>query len=481
MVERMRKVRGLFALVLLVLVSSSVLAYTTIEVDTIDNRILFGERARFSVNLRNDEAETQTYEIFSPTSGLSWSVVTKPLRNREMTLAPNTSGRTEVVVEPVNKFRPGVYSVNLDIVSSRGESYREPLTVYIGTDEVKGYLPSLRITIDMNENIDPRDVQSIKVFVENLNPLDLNGTIVRVISDIPQYNLEQTIDLEPSSQRAVEFTIDLDDTQQPKEYVLFFQFEKDDQIIKVLDKRIEVIPLTIPFGQKTSEDKSFLRTQRNVVVRNNGNVRNTQTVVVPIGVIARLFTTSEPDSVYISEDGRKGIGWEVNLGPGQETTVKTVTTYRVPFVVIVLLLIGVLLYVVYRNPLTIMKSASNVVMKEGGVSSLKVTVAIKNLSNSTLKNVEIHDEVPSIAHIEKDIEMGTLKPNQILRGHNGQIIIKWKLSELEGKEERLISYKIKSKLNIVGTLKLPRVKATFQSGAKKRVSFSNVYRVSTGE
>ena len=55
----------------------------------------------------------------------------------------------------------------------------------------------------------------------------------------------------------------------------------------------------------------------------------------------------------------------------------------------------------------------------------------------------------------------------------------WALAELDSHEHRLITYKVKAKLNILGTFSLPRAVVEFhkKSGKKKSKAFSNVYRL----
>lgn len=478
----MAKMKVLLAIVFLVLFSSSVLAFSEIEVQPMNDHIVFGQKAIYNVSITNQRDVTQTYELFSPTSGIGWSVVTRPLRNRMVTIGGNGTAMIEVVVEPIEKFPPGVYIVNLDITTNFGENYQMPLRIYMGPVLPSEYLPAIRTTVDMNDRIDPRETQSIKIFIENLNPLDLTGMVVRIVSDIPELNMEQTVDLAPNDHRAVEVTVKLPDTQQPKEYFVFFQFERNDEIIKVVDKKIEVLPLAVPFIQKIDEQKSFLKKKQVITFSNPGNVRNTQTMRVDVGAIESVFTTTSPKARLVKDANRRAFAWDIELGPDEERKVETTTSYQIPFAVLIIVLISIPIYQVYRNPFAITKSASDLVVEEGGVSALKVTLVVKNLGSSVLKDIEILDEIPSIAAVEKDVEMGTLKPSQMLQGRGGSIFARWKLSELEGKEERLITYKLKSRLNIIGTMQLPRAKAAFSTGnGKKKVSYSNIYRVSTGE
>jgi len=476
----MKKMRGLLAVLVLLVLLPGVAAVTSISVDPLQDHIIYGERARFNVTLTNQESVVQTYEIFSPLSGLSWSVQTRPLRNRMVTLNPNLSFSTEVVVEPIERFPPGVHVVNLDVTSSAGESYRKPLQVYLGSATPQEYLPSVRVSVDLQERVDPREPQSIRLFLENLNPLDLTGMVARVVSsDLPELNLEQTVDLPPAGRKAVEFTVKLPDLQQPKEYPLFIQLERGAEIIKVVPRKIEVIALELPFASVVDRAGAFLQVQQSMRVTNPGNVRTAQKVTLPVGTLEQFFISAQPEARVVKQEGQRLLEWDVELAPGAEARIDVATSYRVPFVLMIIMLAGLVLYAIFRNPLALSKAASNVELKEGGVSSMKVTIAVKNLRKGALRSLEVLDRLPGIADITKDIEMGTLKPSQILRGKHG-IYIMWKLSELDGKEERIIHYNIKSRLNIIGTMQLPRAKATFVTHrGKKKVSYSNVYRVTT--
>lgn len=457
-------------------------AASDIKIDPVTDHIVFSEKAVFKVTIKNQNDIAQVYELFSLTSGIEWNFQAKPLRNKKLTVAAGQSATTEVTVEPVEKFPPGVYLVSLNVQSDKGEKYDLPMKIYMGPILPKDYSPSIRPVIDIPEQVDPREPQSVRIFIENLNPRDLMGMVIKVVSDIPELKRELTADLEPDGEKTLDFTFKLPDIQQPKKYTIFFQFEYDGEIIKIVDKSIDVVPLVLPFLQSIEEQESFLKTERTLTFTNPGNVRNTQLMATESGLLKSVFTSTSPKAKLTKKDGKRFLAWETELGPGEKATASLSVSYRPPFVIFIILIFAAVLYMIYRNPLIINKSASNIVMQEGGVSALKVIIVAKNLGNTVLKDIELVDEVPSIAAVEKDVEVGTLRPTQILRGKHGGIFVKWKLSELEGKEERHISYKIRSRLNIIGTLELPRAKATFLAApGKKKVSYSNTFRVNTGE
>lgn len=481
----MRKVSGLvtvllvFALTLLLL--PIVHAQSRVEVKAVDDRIVFGEKAAFDVTITNQRDQAQSYEISSPTGGIRWIV--KPQEDIPV-LGPKQSATVRVTVEPIERFDPGVHVVSLAVTSGLGEQHSAELKVYIGPFEAKEYLPSLRTTVDMSDRIDPRETQSLKLFIENLNPLNMSGLAIQTTSEVAELNMEQVVDLEPGpgTKKTVEFTFKLPDTQQPKDYFLFVQFKRGDETVKVVDKKFTVLSVLPPFTREVNEEKKLLKTERKITFTNLGNVRNTQTMTLEMGWFERLFTTTTPRARSVTVDDRGVLAWDIELGLNEKVVVAADTSYRMPLIVLIIVLVGAVLYRIYKSPLSITKSASNVTLQEGSVSGLKVTLAVKNLGTTPLKDIEVDDHIPAIAAFEKGREVGTLEHHHVAHGKKGSTFVTWKIGELEGKEERLITYKIRSKLNVVGTMQLPRAKAHFIArNGKKKVSYSNVYRISTGE
>lgn len=470
---------GVLTLFLLLCVSMAI-ADSRVTAEPVDDRIVFGEKALFDVTVTNLRDLPQAYEI-SSSGGVRWIVKTE---EDLPVLGGKQSATIRVSVEPIERFDPGVHIVDLVATSNLGDRTTAELKIYMGPFEAKEYLPSLRAVIDMSDRIDPRETQSIKIFVENLNPLNLSGLTVHTTSEIPQLEMEQVVDLAPGpgTKKTVEFTFKLPDSQQPKDYFLFVQFKRDEEIVKVIEKKFTVLSVLPQFVRDVQEKKKFLKTERKIIFTNPGNVKNTQTVTLEMAWLDRLFTTTDPRARSFQEGETAGLAWDIELGLNEQATITADTSYRIPVIFLIVLLIGVLLYRIYKSPLSITKSASQVTLQEGSVSGLKITLAVKNLGSTVLKDIEIEDHIPAIAAFEKAAEMGTLGHHQILHGKRGSTFVKWKIGELEGREERLITYKIRSKLNVVGTMQLPRAKAHYVArNGKKKISYSNVYRISTGE
>ena len=86
------------------------------------------------------------------------------------------------------------------------------------------------------------------------------------------------------------------------------------------------------------------------------------------------------------------------------------------------------------------------------------------------------DNVPHIADVQKDLEIGSIQPHAILKHPKRGLMIKWNIDNLETGEEKVLSYKMKSRLSILGEFNLQS--ATARAKIDNRVVISNSNRVS---
>lgn len=458
------------------LFSFAALATSGIDVTPVNNKITPDEVAKFELKVTNFEQKTQRYTIYSLQSGMGWTVDPFPLRDKIIELAPGDSHVVTMHVRPLEQFPPGIYTVSVSIESDLGEQYQRVLKMYMHSEKQAEYSPSIVATIDMDDKISPKTPVSVKVFLENRNPLNITDMQINLQSDIPEFTKRVAVDLPPLEKKTVEFTVVPNEFQQPKTYTLFFVFERQGQTIKVIQKDIEIMTLLPPFSTEISEDKYFLKTYASVIVKNDGNTRNTQQVRVPASIWKTLFTSSE-DSMVVVEDDQRYLAWEITLGSNEAATLGYVTNYRLLLYLLLGLIVLGLFYWSVRSPIHVRKKAVAKKGTEGTLSEVKVTLELRNISKKLLKNIEITDMVPGIANVERSLELGTLKPQEIRQLKKGTKII-WKLAELDVKEHRLITYKIKAKLNIVGTLSFPRATITYKKRKKHGKVYSNVFRLS---
>ena len=80
--------------------------------------------------------------------------------------------------------------------------------------------------------------------------------------------------------------------------------------------------------------------------------------------------------------------------------------------------------------------------------------------------------------MDKEIQIGTIKPVNIAKHKRIGTIVKWQIISLEKYEERIITYRIRSKLSILGGLILPAAKLKFKEKGKERVVKSSKLKLS---
>ena len=459
-------------LVMLLLSAFALGAKSEITIEPIKNSIIVSGTASFKLTLTNNEDTTQRYSIFSFVQG--WNIEPSPLKDKIIEIQPNQKKQTIIKASPTEKFSPGIYKLGLNIETDLGEKHLQTLVVYVDPEKPLDYLPSIKVDLDMAKKIDPQKTQTIRLSLENKNPLNISELTIRLQSDIVKFNKQTTIGLEPLGTKTVEFAIVPDSMQKPGKHFLFFTFERNKEVVKVISQEIEIISLSPKFTTKQTEISSFLKTIKKIEVKNMGNVKNTQDVVQSISFWQNLFTKSKAKLVL--KNSQKNLIWKVTLDPNESITLTYTHNYRFPFYGVIILILLFFLYLCTKAPVTLVKTSTSA-KKDATLSDLKITLQLKNVTKKTLKNIEVVDLVPGIADIEKSLDLGTLKPHEIKHTKKGTLV-KWKLAEIDAQEDRLITYKVRSKLKILGTLKLPRAKVLYGKKGKRRTAYSNVFKIS---
>ncbi len=462
------------------LLSITVLAADTeVTVTPLENHITTAEQATFKVTVKSTGNEFQSYTVYA--LELGWIIDPLP-QDRTFDLNPGESKTTIVTVKPTEDFKPGAYAPTLYVDSYRGNNYKtytKSLKLYLSPEGQIEYFPSLTVTVDMDEKINPQEPVPIKLFINSRNPLNLTNLKLKIQSDMSEFQKDVIIDIPPLEKKTVEFTIVPSEFQQPKDYTLFFVFEHKGQTVKVVEKKIEVVSLLPEFSVNIVEDIIFFKQFKQVSITNPGNVLNKQEVKIPVSFWSSLFIKS-PGSEYKTIEGSKFLVWKLSLTPNETISVNYVVNYRILFYLLLVILIFGSFYWYVQTPIVAKKSAITTKSdEEGALSEIKVTLEVNNKSGKPLKGVKITDLVPGIANVEKSLELGTLKPQEVRHVKQGTKVI-WSLAEIDSHEHRLITYKVKAKLNIVGTFSLPRAIVEFEKGkGKKGKSYSNIFRLSS--
>ena len=91
---------------------------------------------------------------------------------------------------------------------------------------------------------------------------------------------------------------------------------------------------------------------------------------------------------------------------------------------------------------------------------------MKNRTENELYNVKVIDIIPRVLKIELD-HFGTLKPDKVFEGTAGTRLI-WIIKKLDSGDEVVITYRLTSKVSLLGKITLPAAIGQYY-GKKKQI------------
>jgi hypothetical protein len=477
----MKAIRGvLFVMFLLVLAASANASSYIVSSTSVVNSIKNGEQALFQVSVMNNQDVSDTFRFYS--SDILWNVQSDPLFYYfgGIDLLPRENKTIDVLVSPISTAPPGNYRIELAFSSENtGEKINAPLTVYVQSSIplIRDYFAAVANIVEMPAVVDPRQPVVITVNLENKNPKNISVLEIQLNSKL--FHDSQTTSLGPLEEKTIMLNEAIDPLTVPQNDTLYVTLLADNvTLTPTLQEKYSTIAYSTIIARNTFFQKGFFKSANTTSYKNDGNVGVTTTVEMSSNLFSRLFTRTEPKSFTINRDGKSYLAWELNLEPQESKEVTITTSYMPLFILVVVIVMFAILYRIFRSPVLVHKGASILSFNEGGISEVKVVMHLVNRSEDEFERIAIVDKLPYITDIEKDIEVGMLTPTKIYHSGNGTVI-RWDLERLEKGEERVLSYKVHSKLSILGGFTLPSASATFysKSGAKfvahsKRVSIS---------
>ena len=246
-------------------------------------------------------------------------------------------------------------------------------------------------------------------------------------------------------------------------------------MIKEFKGELQIASIDKDLKQESSTEKTFLGKKTTITVTNIGNVQKTGTVTQTTTFIKSMFTKTNPQSTKITKDDTRYIEWTVTLNAGETKELKETQNYMPILWAGIILLILIIVYQFIKPEVIIKKSIVNAITKEGGITEIKVLLIVKNISNKEVRSLRVVDKVPNIAVLVKEEEaIGTMAPKRVKSLDMRGTIVEWELPELIRHEERIIRYKIRTKLSVLGEIKLPMAEITYEAKpGKKKTSYSD--------
>ncbi len=443
----------------------------TIDVQPVRSSVYLNQSATYNLNIYNPNTNPIGVYLIFP--DLQWVGFTDPLADYAFTLNASKGKQTRLTFYPKQSLMPGPYTINLVINDQTDNThYTLTLPVYLraSTPGSGVFAPSARMSLKTPFEVDPRSPWTVNVSMENLNPKTLSNLTLVVSS--PLVREEKTVTLQGNGESTVVFALPLDPYTPSQDGTLHLQgtYVESNRTYSWEDNAPYRIISYKDMVQNRTVQTSFLKTVTTISLANRGNGNDIAEVTEPTSTFRNLFSSFAEQPDYVKAPTGDYYSWNVPLSPKGTATISYTTDYRPLFYLAVLLVLVFALYYLLRSPLVIKKDVSKLATREGGISSIKIILQIKNRTNRSYENIRVFEKLPHIVNIEESFEIGTIEPASITKGAKTGTLVKWEFSHIDAHEERLITYKIESKLSILGGISLPPTLVRFQDRQGREVT-----------
>lgn len=441
------------------------------------DQIFKNESAVFLLEVYSSSNRIETFTVYTD---IEWTIATDPAEDKYLKIYPQSKKQTRILIKPKAEARifPGAYEVRIYLKNrASGEIITNNVIIHVkGEGEAdQDYLPSVRAEVKISDRVDPREEIVIKVLLENQNPLNIEFIELYLTSDL--FSIQDTVALGGLEKKEIVYTTKLDDIQPPVSDTLKVNLKTVNEEERVFEfNSVPVRFSVIEYGgieERKETRKEFLVRHYDYILYNSGNVGKKHTLKIKRNIIRAIFNSFDKEPLVKKEDGRKYYIWEAEIPVRGSFTVTETLNFRPYGIALAIIAVLAGLYAVFRSPLIIRKSMVVTSAKHGGIAGLNVQIDLKNRSSRNLSNLVIKDRVPNMFEVVKDFEVGTLAPAQILKHEKKGTIIRWNIDDIEAFEERIITYRIVSKLNIIGRFVLPPASLMFQDAKRKLRIHSN--------
>jgi hypothetical protein len=450
--------RGALLLLVFLLSMTLVAAGEGVTISEVDSNTILqpDEKGTYILEIKNEDTGKYQLQIKADAyAGLPTSDIEFIFANPNYLVLEGKES-AEILIEiklKENVPRQKRYKTYIDVTSVNNNEVDERYELQVFAME-----PTDPITLfvsESSETVSPGNSFLLILGLENNLDKDLNNLEIYVSSDI--FEDQRTIELFKDQEKTTDFIFEIDNSVEPGDYSYNVRVYYEENLEASLKGEFSVEEnLDIVEYSKTITD--FLFSQTTVIKQNNGNSEVTESYTYTPGLIESWFSDYNIEPNY---DIDSITGWTFNVSPGEEYTITITVDYRPVLVgLIVLLLLAAVFYFVFTKRVSIKKEVFKLKYSQEGLADFKVLLHVKNMTSKPIKDITVVDRLPKI--IKPTMDFGTLHPKGVERGTQG-VRIMWKIDQLVSGEERIISYKVKPSMSVIGKLDLPMSVAKFKN------------------
>lgn len=387
------------------------------------------QEAQFIVHITNEQDVDDSFKVDS--FDIYWELSYDP---EVLDVEARSTETVVVTLVPIGTKSAAIYDVPI-VVSSVDN--REVFVEHVLKVKVVSY--TVQTSLIIPSSIDPRRDTNFEVKLENRNSFSLSNLTVRLKSDF--FDEETNVNLMPNQLKNVGFLVSFDDFVKEGSYKVVAEVYDGEDLIGRAEEDVTIGFFPGHFEVRDMES-GFLIKKLEITRENKGNSVVRETYTQEISSFKKFFTSTEPEpSNIVKEDGFYVYEWVFEIEPGESKVLIIETNYRTPSLyAIIIVILLVLIYFYTKKDLVLSKSIVNIGKTKDGVSTVKIMLSVKNKGRK-LKNVRVMDRLMNVTEAP---EFGIVKPSKIIkRGHSVELI--WNLDSIASREERVFSYRVRSK------------------------------------
>lgn len=461
-----------FLIVLALLLAMSFAVAEDIEVthELVTKEVYPGESIIVNIMVKNNQDTDDNFIVKHEMSGLY-----PFLKFSAFTDVNPPSGRRKTIeahgeeIFPFEIFiRDGIepdrrYTLNFIVKSERNEDIKVKYPVIV---DVVSPEELIKITTDLPDQVAPGREVVFEVNFRNQANLMVDPAEFYIDSDLfSKYYSEKLYPTPYEIKKSLKFTPE--PTAKPGIYQMVITAFKGKTLRGRLVKNFEVTA-NPDIDSKVDTKSGFLTREITVTKYNKGNVNVDDTYEMPMTWFEKLMTSYNEEPVKIAS-GK--VEWRFTIQPAETEELVIKTDYRALFFTIIGLFILAIIMIYYmKRVVSIKKAVFKMRDEKGAVAEIKVLIHVSNRTSKPITAIKVVDILPHMLLLGK--EFGTLKPNKFQKGEKSSRLI-WDIDELEPGEERVISYRAKPGLHVIGSITLPAALLRYTNKDKKIIDLQS--------
>ena len=432
------------------------------SINVINGEAAPGDKLEYNVTFRNDGTEPIKLSLNVLFTGVT------DITPGSFTLKPSGEEVVHVSLTVKSTQKPGDIFVKLFVFDDKGNQLQPP--IYLQGK----ILPSPR----MFENV---GISNIVVEPSTLNPANpfritfvvdnpvKNVTVpLKILADGTTIYEENYFIEEGSNQVSIE-NVSLPQDMYAGNHTITVELVFSDDVVVSNNINAPVTSYHKCVVEETSKVSIFGK-HYEAKVKNVGTEEATCLVSSDLSGVEKLLLGKVTEG-YTTEGGK--IKWELNMSPFSEATVQYDVNY-VPLLIIPFIIVGAIYAAWYfTRKVSISKELVDY-KRHPGFMDLKIQVRIRNLTGNVLKHVKIYDPLP--AFIKEVRDYGTI-PGEVKKKGKEKVVT-WEIDSLNPKEERVLSYKVRTSIEVLGSVNFKPAKVEYRDEkGEKKIDYSNILSI----